>query len=280
MRERNPQTTAIALAFVLTMLTAGPWLPASAQTDGPRSATKAKDAEKQDTEPEFCSGSIQTSSGDGVIHGGCVGMGAAEPPATARVAASVDDLLFVSAEEVLFARRGCTELAPAAPAPADAGQWLCPIRPAASPTPPASGVAAIARQAGLRLIARRGTVGVLPARTLVGLPTYFWLDGVTRRAAQHTQDGWRLGIVAQPVGYTWRFGDGEELTGGPGQAQPPQTSQIRHTYRQLGFYDVAVQVSWHVTFRVNGRTLDAPGEFTTTATTTLAVDELRARLTS
>jgi hypothetical protein len=198
---------------------------------------------------------------------------------TSQVAASVDDLSFVVAEEVLFARRGCTELPPAAPAPAEAGQWLCPIRPAASPTPPATGPAAIARQAGLRLIARRGTVGVLPGRTLVGLPTYFWLDGVSRRTAQHTQDGWRLRIVAEPETYTWRFGDGQELTGGPGQAQPPQTSQIRHTYRQLGVYDVAVQVSWQVTFQVNGRTLDAPGEFTTTATTTLPVDELRARLT-
>jgi hypothetical protein len=198
---------------------------------------------------------------------------------TSQVAASVDDLSFVVAEEVLFARRGCTELAPAAPAPPDAGQWLCPIRPAASPTPPATGPAAIARQAGLRLIARRGTVGVLPGRTLVGLPTYFWLDGVSRRAAQHTEDGWRLHIIAQPVGHTWRFGDGQELTGGPGQAQPPQTSEIRHTYRRLGFYDVAVQVSWHVTFQVNGQTLDAPGEFTTTATTPLTVDELRARLT-
>jgi hypothetical protein len=229
------------------------------------------------TTPEPCGGGYSTGAAGVTTTLEC--RDGKKPPATARVAASVDDLSFVVAEEVLFAGRGCTELAPAAPAPADAGQWLCPIRPAASPTPPATGPAAIARRAGLRLIARRGTVGVLPGRTLVGLPTYFWLDGVSRRAAQHTQDGWRLRIVAEPETYTWRFGDGQELTGGPGQAQPPQTSEIRHTYRQLGFYDVAVQVAWHVTFQVNGRTLDAPGEFTTTATTTLPVDELRARLT-
>jgi PKD domain len=230
--------------------------------------------------PEGCADNwSQTPAGDEAISVDC--RDGKKRSTTAQVAASVDDLPFVVAEEVLFARRGCTELAPAAPAPADAGHWLCPIRPAASPTPPATGLAAIARQAGLQLIARRGTVGVLPGRTLVGLPTYFWLDGVTRRAAQHTQDGWRLRIIAQPETYTWRFGDGDELTGGPGQAQPPQTSQIRHTYRQLGVYDVAVQVAWQVTFQVNGRTLDPPGEFTTTTTTStpLAVDELRARLT-
>ena len=229
-------------------------------------------------DPEACAdGLSQTPAGDEAIIVDC--RDGKKRSATDKVAASVDDLSFVVAEEVLFASRGCTELPPAAPAPADAGQWLCPIRPAASPTPPATGLAAIARQAGLRLIARRGTVGVLPGRTLVGLPTYFWLDGVTRRAAQHTEDGWRLRIIAQPETYTWRFGDGDELTGGPGQAQPPQTSEIRHTYRKLGKYEVAVQVAWQVTFQVNGRTLDAPGEFTTTATTPLAVDELRARLT-
>jgi hypothetical protein len=228
--------------------------------------------------PEVCADDwSQTPSGDEAISVDC--REGRKAPATAQVAASVEDLSFVVAEEVLFASRGCTELPPAASAPPDAGRWLCPIRRRASPTPAATGLAAIARQAGLRLIARRGTIGVLPGRTLVGLPTYFWLDGVARRQAQHSEDGWRLRIVAHPVGYTWRFGDGAQLTGGPGQARPPQTSQIRHTYRQLGNYDVAVQVAWHVTFQVNGRTVEAPGEFTTTATTSLAVDELRARLT-
>ena len=184
----------------------------------------------------------------------------------------MDQLALVNAQEVLLPRPGCTELPGGA-------FWRCPLSRRPTPTPTATGPAAIARQAALRLLARHGRIGVLPGRTLVGLPTYFWLDGVARREAVRSEAGWRLRIVAQPVGYTWRFGDGEQVTGGPGRAQPPQSSQIQHTYAELGRYEVTVQVAWHVTFRVDGRVLDAPGQFTTTATTALTVDELRARLT-
>ncbi len=99
------------------------------------------------------------------------------------------------------------------------------------------------------------------------------------RQADRTQAGWHLHIVARPATYTWRFGDGGQLTGGPGRAEPPQTSEIAHTYATLGRYDITVEVTWHVTFQVGGRTLAAPGEFTTTTSTPLTVDELRTRLT-
>jgi hypothetical protein len=173
--------------------------------------------------------------------------------------------------------RGCTQLQASMTATRQPDGWLCPMRKRTPPDP--NDPATIARQAALDLIAHHGSVGVLPGRTITGLPTYFWLDGVTTRTADRTQAGWHLHIVADPVTYTWRFGDGEQLTGGPGRAEPPQTSEIRHTSSTLGHYDISVQVTWRVTFQANGTTLPAPGTFTTTTSTPLTVDELRIRLT-
>lgn len=172
--------------------------------------------------------------------------------------------------------RGCTQVQLSMTATRQPDGWLCPMRKRTqNPTDPAT----IARQAALDLIAKRGSVGVLPGRTITGLPTYFWLDGVGTRTADRTQAGWHLRIVATPLTYTWAFGDGEQLTGGPGHPEPPQTSEIAHTYDTLGHYDVSVQVTWRVTFQANGTTLPAPGTFTTTTSTALTVDELRIRLT-
>jgi hypothetical protein len=173
--------------------------------------------------------------------------------------------------------RGCTQLQASMTATRQPDGWLCPMRKRTPPDP--NDPATIARQAALDLIAHHGSVGVLPGRTITGLPTYFWLEGVGTRTADRTRAGWHLHIVARPASYTWQFGDGHQLTGGPGHAEPPQTSEIAHTYDTLGHYDISVEVTWRVTFQVNGTSLPAPGTFTTTATTPLTVDELRIRLT-
>jgi hypothetical protein len=54
---------------------------------------------------------------------------------------------------------------------------------------------------------------------------------------------------------------------------------VSHVYRVSDVYRVGALVTWSVTFGLNGRTHELPGAFSTTATTRLPVDQLRARLT-
>jgi hypothetical protein len=206
---------------------------------------------------------------------------------------SVDDLELVdAAEELLPAKRPPHRRFPACPPPSQrprlptpavgevhgCSSWTPPTDPAQSPGPSAD-PAAIARRAAAELLAEPGTVGILPARTLTGLPTYYWLGGVGPRSTTRTQAGISLRIAATPVGYQWDFGDGTVVHGGPGADGPPGTSPIRHTYRRSDLYQVTALVTWSVSFALNGQSAELPDAFTTTATTELAVDELRARLT-
>jgi PKD domain len=206
--------------------------------------------------------------------------------------ASVDELELVdAAKELLPATRPPARRFPACPPPDQRAQttpavgevhscshWT-PQGTAPEPTGPGADPEAIARRAAAQLLAQPGAVGILPARTLTGLPTYYWLDGTGRRQTTRTQAGLTLHIQAIPVAYEWAFGDGTIVHGGPGADGPPGTSDIRHIYRRSDHYQVSATVTWSVTFGLNGQTYELPDAFTTTATTDLAVDQLRARLT-
>ena len=205
--------------------------------------------------------------------------------------ASVDDLELVdAAQELLPAKRPPARRFPACPPPDQRPQTtpavgevhVCSHRAIPAPPDPAGTAAdpeAIARRAAAQLLAQPGTVGILPARTLTGLPTYYWLDGTGRRQTTRTQAGLTLHIQATPVAYEWAFGDDTIVHGGPRADGPPGTSEIRHVYRRSDHYQVSATVTWSVTFGLNGQTYELPDAFTTTATTDLAVDQLRARLT-
>jgi hypothetical protein len=58
-----------------------------------------------------------------------------------------------------------------------------------------------------------------------------------------------------------------------------RTSDIQHLYQQRGWYTVEVAVDWRVAFEIGGQVLEAPAEYRTSASTRLAVDELRVILT-
>jgi hypothetical protein len=202
--------------------------------------------------------------------------------------ASVDDLEFVDAAQALLPaepppHRRFPACRPTSETPAVGevhvcSSWTVPVaapEAAASATDPA----AIARRAAAELLAEPGTVGILPARTLTGLETYYWIGGVGRRSTTCTQSGLTLRIEATPVGYEWDFGDGTLVHDGPGTQGPPGASEVRHVYRRSDIYRVSALVTWSVTFGLNGVTSQLPDAFTTTATADLAVDELRARLT-
>jgi hypothetical protein len=206
-------------------------------------------------------------------------------PAPVSPVASIDDLDLVDAPEALIPLRNPTcnpirvaRLQPVIPdISTPRGCDPEPADPTADddPTDPA----AIARHAAAQLLANPGTIGTLPQRTITGLPTYYWLDGVGDRTTTRTQAGITLLIRATPTGYDWDFGDDTTLHGGPGTDGPPGVSEIAHTYTRSDRYQVSALVTWTVTFGLNGVTTQLPGAFTTTATTDLAVDQLRAVIT-
>jgi hypothetical protein len=191
----------------------------------------------------------------------------------------------VSAEEVVPPPPPCTDVI-AVGVPRSPDGQICRVRTAAEEEPPADGdpaepdYQAIARQAALELIADKGSVGVLPGRALVGLETFYWIEDIEPLSATRPEDGWVMRIDIDPVAYTWDFGDGTRTTGGRGNPDAPQSGDVVHVYQHPGRYTSAATVDWQVTFNVDGgQTLAATGEFRTTVTAPVQVDQLRARLT-
>jgi hypothetical protein len=191
----------------------------------------------------------------------------------------------VSAEEVIPPPPPCTDVI-AVGVPRSPDGQICRVRTAAEEEPPADGdpaepdYQAIARQAALELIADKGSVGVLPGRALVGLETFYWIEDIEPLSATRPEDGWVMRIDIDPVAYTWDFGDGTRTTGGRGNPDAPQSGDVVHVYQHPGRYTSAATVDWQVTFNVDGgQTLAATGEFRTTVTAPVQVDQLRARLT-
>lgn len=92
----------------------------------------------------------------------------------------------------------------------------------------------LARDYVERVLAPEVAIGTSPSENLlVGLPTWFWLDGwdgATRTTTVAAPWGDALDLHLTVDQITWDYGDGSPThTGGPGQAYPVE-SDIRHTY--------------------------------------------------
>jgi hypothetical protein len=226
--------------------------------------------------PDECHGGVSGSGGATSCGDEDRSIGKAVPP----VANARQDLNYVSPAEQLeqlVHDRGCEFAWSRGWRQTPGGPYCVPPEPAEPGKPDYQ---AVARQAGLELIAAKGKVGMAPGRTLAGLETYFWLDGVGNRSAVKAEDGWRMRIEARPVAYRWDFGDGVTLDGGPGGGDDPREQGIAHVYRRAGHYPASVTVDWAISFNVDdGDTLDAAGAFTTVAASAIPVGEIRARLT-
>jgi hypothetical protein len=108
-----------------------------------------------------------------------------------------------------------------------------------------------------RLPVPSGGISANPARSLVGLPTWFWYTGYDGRPLTRTVNafGVTVEVQATPTGYHWAFGDGTTMTS-DGLGRPyPARSTITHTY-QAARPDVTVTCTF--AFALRWRTGSGP----------------------
>ena len=164
---------------------------------------------------------------------------------------------------------------------------------------------AIAASVAERLTLSPGRIRTSPRVTgLTGAASWFWLDPAPR-AEELTVSlaGETVTVTAEPSRVEWRFGDGMDLSGGPGRSYrpgPPPADAVLHVYETrclpgdqgrnpyvLGScgstgYEVEAIVVWRISFIATGP-IDASGALPTRTTETSApypVSEARGFLVS
>lgn len=97
-----------------------------------------------------------------------------------------------------------------------------------------------------------------PRRGLVGLKSWFWLEGGGQPLADSlSRFGVRVDVEARPASYRWEFGDGsEKTTMTPGHPYPHR-SPVNHVYERSSAqfeqgYRVSVTTAFDVRWRTNG----------------------------
>ena len=104
------------------------------------------------------------------------------------------------------------------------------------------------------------TFGLSPRTAgLTELPTWFWATGVgTPLSVSVSIGGYTVTATADPVAYTWYFGDGTSATSeGTGSASAPA---VVHTYHYKGTYTVGLSVEYEgsYTFAGEGGSVSEP----------------------
>jgi hypothetical protein len=111
------------------------------------------------------------------------------------------------------------------------------------------------------------TIAVNPERGLVGVDSWFWIEGYDGEPITESTDafGSRVDVEARVQRYEWSFGDGTTMkTESPGRPYP-ERSDVRHIYERssLGHergYPVEVGFFFSVRYRVDGGGwIDLPG---------------------
>jgi hypothetical protein len=125
-----------------------------------------------------------------------------------------------------------------------------------------------------------------PDTGLVGLPSWFWVDGYDGApiSSSSTLGGITVEVQIVPQRYTWSFGDGANLdTTSPGQPYPAE-SDIQHSYEQSslgagGAFAVTVEISFSAQYRVNGGAWQSLDAITRSFTSNYPVQQLQSVLT-
>ncbi len=97
-------------------------------------------------------------------------------------------------------------------------------------------------------------IGVNPTiRGLVGLRSWFWIDGFTGLATAPPITAFGVTIDVRMVSgsVVWNFGDGQEWIGDLGRAYPAP-STVQHGYQRHGSYPVAAAIHLAPEYRVDG----------------------------
>lgn len=129
----------------------------------------------------------------------------------------------------------------------------------------------------------RATVGINPVRGVVGVESWFWMQGYDGSLITDSTDafGYLVEIQARVTRYSWSFGDGATVEGtSPGQAYPAR-SQVRHTYERSSAgmtvgYPVEASFTFQVRYRVDGGPWIALPGISRTASSSYPVRESQA----
>jgi hypothetical protein len=144
--------------------------------------------------------------------------------------------------------------------------WL-PIGSGGGAPPPAVSPQDIAMSLRERIPIPTVTIAVNPERGLVGIDSWFWIEGYDGRpiTASTNAFGSRVDVEARVQRYEWSFGDGTSMTTESSGRPYPERSDVRHVYERssLGYeegYPVEVGFFFSVQYRIDGGGwVDLPG---------------------
>lgn len=141
----------------------------------------------------------------------------------------------------------------------------------------------IARELRDRIPIPRVIVDINPGRGLVGVESWFWIEGYDGRPITDSTDafGDLVEVEAQVTRYEWSFGDGATFVSeSPGRAYP-QKSEVRHMFERSSAgipdgYAVVVDFVFGVRYRVNGGAWTALPDITRSSQANYPVRESQA----
>lgn len=124
-------------------------------------------------------------------------------------------------------------------------------------------------------------IGANPnAQGLVGLRSWFWIDGFggTVAAPPISAFGMTIEVRMASGQVTWDFGDGTVVPGDLGRAYPEESS-VQHAHQRSGTYTVTAALELLPEYRVDGGPWLALPPLTATATATHPVEQRQAVVT-
>lgn len=125
-------------------------------------------------------------------------------------------------------------------------------------------------------------IGVNPAaRGLVGLDSWFWVEGFDGAvtAPPITAFGLTIEVRMSSASVTWDFGDGESVAGDLGRAYPAE-STVQHVHQRDGTFTITATVDLVPEYRVDGGPWLVLPDLEATATAQHEVEERQAVITN
>jgi hypothetical protein len=102
-------------------------------------------------------------------------------------------------------------------------------------------------------------IGINPGRGLVGVESWFWLEGYDGSPIEDSTDafGQLVEVEARVKRYEWSFGDGNTIAARTPGRSYPHRSQIRHVYERSSAglpsgFPIEVTFAFNVRYRVDG----------------------------
>ncbi len=123
---------------------------------------------------------------------------------------------------------------------------------------------------------------IAPRQTgLTGLRSFFWLEAEPRPvSASASVPGLVVTAYAEPISYTWSFGEGAtRTTNHTGRRWTrSRNGNIGHMYERRGAYPVSVEVLWRASWRMGGGAWQHLGYFSNDDSVSYHVRQMVAML--